>query len=343
LKHEPIFPNFVLNKKRNRRDLSTRAKSFIALSGENYSFLNDFPKLDYFECKELSQIMNGEEIEGARKYSLTPAEAKDLFISSNLKLVRNIASDYSASFNMVDPEDLFQMGIIGLIRAVEKWDPEREFLFSTYATWWIKQSISREYMNTCDSIRIPVHLMEIRKKVLDYIEKYDDFFGRKPDSLEACDALEIEESQYINVLNSVFEYISLGDVLNSEGELEQRVALTQESDNSNLDPAELFLETLFGWSLAFLLAGIPSREAGVISERYGLDSGQPATLDQIGLLHGVTRERIRQIEAIALKKLRDPSRSDHLRYLLEVDNCAIGHQTYLSRKIDSEIEPSDLG
>lgn len=282
--------------------------------------------------------MNGEEIEGVCKYSLTPAEAKDLFISCNLRLVRNIACDYSAPFNTVDPEDLFQMGIIGLIRAVEKWDPEREFLFSTYATWWIKQSISREYMNTCDTIRIPIHLIETRKKVLDYIEKYDDFFGRKPDLLEACDALEIEESQYINVLNSVFEYISLSDVLNLEGELEHRVALTQESDNSNVDPAELFLETLFGWSLAFLLAGIPSREAGVISERYGLDSGQPATLEQIGFLHGVTRERIRQIEAIALKKLRDPARSEHLRYLLEVDSSAIGHQTYREKDFESDFK-----
>lgn len=282
--------------------------------------------------------MNGEKIEGVCKYSLDPAEAKDLFISCNLKLVRNIACDYSASFNTVDPEDLFQMGIIGLIRAVEKWDPGREFLFSTYATWWIKQSITREYMNTCDSIRIPIHLIDIRKKVLDYIEKYDDFFGRKPDLLEACDALEIEESQYINVLNSVFEYISLRDILNSQGELEHKVALTQESDNSNVDPADIFLETLFGWSLAVLLAGIPSREAGVISERYGLYSGQPATLEQIGILHGVTRERIRQIEAIALKKLRDPARSEHLRYLLEVDSSAIGHQTYREKDFESDFK-----
>ncbi len=333
-----LYPNFVLDKKRNRRELSNRAKSFIKLSSDKYKFLNDFPKLDYYECRELSLILNNEDRIEESKYSFSAEEAKQYFISCNLKLVRNIACDYSLKYSTTDPEDLFQMGVIGLIRAVEKWDHEREFLFSTYATWWIKQSISRECMNTSDLIRIPVHMLELQPKVVDYYEKYVEFFGREPDLSEACDALEIEEYQLRNVLDSLFIIVPLAEATGFEGELVSRTAITQNVDSSNLDPDSLVSLTLLRENLDQVLWGLTSREASIVVERFGLDSGQCATLDEIGILHGVTRERIRQIEKKIFEKLRHPSRSEFLRDYLEIDCSTFGHLSYSVKPMMSAVD-----
>jgi RNA polymerase primary sigma factor len=331
-----LYPNFVYDKKRNRREISQRTRSFIALSNENFRFLDEYPKLDYYQCKELSMIINGEEINEARTFSFTPSEAKQYFIACNLKLVRNIVSDYSLKYIKVEPEDLFQMGVLGLIRAVEKWDHEREFLFSTYATWWIRQSLSREYSNTSDLIRVPIHMLEIQPKVVDYIDKYTEFFGRGPDIAEACDALEIQEYQYVNALNSIFEYQSLTDILNSDGELSVRPAVSQDSDTSNLDPESMVSETLLRQHLEQVLWGLTDREATIIIERFGLDSGVPATLDEIAKLFSLTRERIRQIESKTFSKLRHPSRTEHLKDFLDIDSSAIGHLSCENQYSDFE-------
>jgi RNA polymerase primary sigma factor len=325
LNQEALFPNFVNDSRRNRRDLSFRAKGFITLSDTNYKFLDRFPKLDYFECKELAQIIKGEDVEGPRKFDLDIEEAKQYFISCNLKLVRNIACDHAIKFPDTDVEDLFQMGIFGLIRAVEKWDYEREFLFSTYATWWIKQSISRENSNTQELIRVPIHMMELRQKVSDYLEKYLDFFGCHPEQTEACDALEIEPYQYQNAIESMHEVIPLRTVLNKNGEIRERPEEFEYCSNSNIDPFELLFDCLLEEQFMDLLELLTPREADVIRERYALDRDYSMTLAEIGDVHGVTRERIRQIEKIALTKLRSPEVLEILRYFLEFDVSKIGH------------------
>jgi RNA polymerase primary sigma factor len=268
------------------------------------------PILSFERCRELSEIINTggkEEADAAKKE----------FVSCNLKLVRQIALGYRKTFPEVEIEDLFQMGVIGLIRATEKWDPLREFMFSTYATWWIRQSITRNATDYGSEIRIPVHMRERLDKVQSYLENYYDFFGFDPEPLEAADALQITEKEYKQIRESDFSFVSVRKVLDSSSEFSVRATNPNFESKSICDSSILVEWDNFVEQLNNVLDTLTDREAGVISMRFGINCDAPMTLEEIGKIYGVTRERIRQIESKSMTKLRHPSRSLVLKDYLE--------------------------
>jgi len=260
------------------------------------------PILSFERCRELSEIINAGDEKNADA-------AKKEFVACNLKLVRQIALGYRKTYPEVEIEDLFQMGVIGLIRATEKWDPLREFMFSTYATWWIRQSITRNATDFGSMIRIPVHMKERLDKVQSYLENYFDFFGFDPEPLEAADALQINEMEYKQIRESAFSFVSLRKVLDSSSELSVGVINSNFESKSICDSLRLIEWDNFVEQLNNVLATLTEREAGVVAMRFGINSDAPMTLEEIGKIYGVTRERIRQIESKAMTKLRHPSRS----------------------------------
>jgi RNA polymerase primary sigma factor len=273
--------------------------------------------LNYSDCKKLSEIMRDENGIYSENQKM---EARGLFTSSNLKLVRQISLGYMKKYPQTPIEDLFQMGVIGLIRAVEKWDPDREFLFSTYATWWIRQSITRCAMDEESFIRIPIHMQEKVNKFLSYQEQYLNFFNFLPDDQEASDALEIGLVEFLNIKSAVYSVERIRDYSRRDGELSVFATLPNTFDESTADPFALVEKRLLREQLDFVLAGITSREERIIRLRYGLVDGIPKTLDEIGKDVGVTRERIRQIESKIMSKLRHPSRTLALRDYLDAED-----------------------
>ena len=272
--------------------------------------LFNHPILTYEECKELSEIM----VSGNAKEALA---AKQKFVLCNLKLVRQIALGYRKTYSSVEIEDLFQMGVIGLIRATEKWDPSREFMFSTYATWWIRQSLTRNATDFGSLIRIPVHMKERINKVEEYLENYSEFFGFDPENLEAADALQISEKEYLQIKEAMFSFTSMNSITGRNSELIREVVNPNIEENDFCDPTILVERDLFVEQLNSVLDTLSEREAGVISRRFGVNCDRPMTLDEIGKIYGVTRERIRQIESKCMSKLRHPSRSEVLKDYLD--------------------------
>jgi RNA polymerase primary sigma factor len=308
--------------RRNKVEVSERTLALNVLNSmfSKEAFAHDV--LDFESCKELSNIIHGKA--SASPLDLTPLQARNKFAESNFKLVRQICLNYRQSYPNVDIEDLFQMGVLGLLRAVEKWDPDREFMFSTYATWWIRQSITRNAMDTKSPIRIPIHMLEQIQKVEQFLENYREFFGFDPGSLEAADSLLMSEKNYQEVCNYIFSYQSLNTCLGRHGELKYRVNSSLGMDLTLIDPFMQVFPNFLILSLSFLLDTLTQRESDIVSLRFGLIDGVPRTLEDIGTKFGLTRERIRQIEAKAMAKLRHPSRREILRdflvdYDLEID------------------------
>jgi RNA polymerase sigma factor (sigma-70 family) len=296
------------------------------------------PVLDFESCKDLSDIIHGKSSDNF--VDLTPVQARNKFAESNFKLVRQLCLNYRQSYPEVDIEDLFQMGVLGLLRAVEKWDPGREFMFSTYATWWIRQSITRNAMDTKSPIRIPIHMLEQIQKVEQFLENYREFFGFDPDPLEAADSLLMSEKNYQEICDYIFSYQSINTCLGHHGELKYKVSSRLSLDSTLVDPFMQVFPSFLTSSLNLILDTIAQREADIVRLRYGLVDGVPRTLEEIGMKFGLTRERIRQIEVKAMVKLRHPSRREALRdfladYDLEIDttpfeenikNFVVGHE-----------------
>ncbi len=280
--------------------------------------LFEHPILSFERCSELSEIINADDKEDADA-------AKKEFVRCNLKLVRQIALGYRKTYPEVEIEDLFQMGVIGLIRATEKWDPLREFMFSTYATWWIRQSITRNAMDFGSMIRIPVHMKERLDKVQLYLENYNEFFGFDPEPLEAADSLQITLQEYKQIRESDFSFVSLRKVLDDSSELSIYATNSNIESKSICDSFKLVEWDNFVEQLNNVLATLTDREAGVVSMRFGINCDAPMTLEEIGKIYGVTRERIRQIESKAMTKLRHPSRSLTLKDYLEGFDFEVHH------------------
>ena len=274
--------------------------------------------LDFDESKKLSNVIHG--IGNNDSLYISVEDARELFVSSNFKLVRQICLNYRRSYPEIDIEDLFQMGVLGLLKAVEKWDPEREFMFSTYATWWIRQTITRNAMDLKSLIRIPVHMLEKIPKVQQYLDNYQEFFGFNPSTSEATDSLLLSEREYKEILDSVYSYVRMGDYLNREGELTTRIFNHSHLDSTLVEPFDQVFHVFLSQALNQVLDTLSSRESTIIRYRFGLFDGNPKTLDEIGTLFSLTRERIRQIEVKAMKKLRHPSRSDYLAdFLVDIN------------------------
>jgi RNA polymerase sigma factor (sigma-70 family) len=262
------------------------------------------------------ELAAGGDLTAARKRQLRKEvreadEATQVFIQSNLRLVVSIAKKYQASD--LPLLDLVQEGNLGLIHAVEKFDYRKGFKFSTYVTWWIRQAITRGIANTGRTIRLPVHAGDQLSRLKKARVNLELQFGRRPTVSELAIELDMPERQVAEILRYASEPVSLSDPLREDGDTELGDII---ADRSAVSPFEAAAESLLPEEMVRLLAPLAEREREILRLRFGLDRGEPRTLEEVGESFNLTRERIRQIEARAMSKLRHPSADTGARELL---------------------------
>ena len=283
-----------------RLDLSVKAHS------------NDPVRMYLREIGRVPLLTAAQEVSLAKRIERRDMNAKATLIEANLRLVVSVAKRYVG--RGLAFLDLIQEGNLGLIRAVEKFDYTKGYKFSTYATWWIRQAITRAMADQARTIRIPVHMVEVINKLARVQRQMLQDLGREPTPEELAKELDMTPEKVIEVQKYGREPISLHTPLGEDGDSEFGDLI---EDSEAIVPADAVSFTLLQEQLHAVLDTLSEREAGVVSMRFGLTDGQPKTLDEIGKVYGVTRERIRQIESKTMSKLRHPSRSQVLRDYLD--------------------------
>ena len=282
---------------------------------ENYIFLysssasNDM-KMYLKEIEEYKMLTASEEIELAKEIDNSIPEAKEKFINANYRLVVSIAKKYRKE--NVDMLDLIQAGNIGLIKAVEKYDYKKGFKFSTYATWWIKQSITR-YIDDCENtIRIPVHLHQRINFIKRKKQELSNELQREPSLDELAEVCDMEPDKILEILKRDKNVVSLDTPIKEDEDSSLVEFIPSDANLDDVVIHEVEQKNLRE-KIDELLTGLNDQEQKVLRMRFGLDDDDPKTLEEIGIVFGVTRERIRQIEAKAIRKLRHPSRLKQLK------------------------------
>jgi RNA polymerase sigma factor (sigma-70 family) len=289
--------------------------------------IGKYPLLTKDDEVALSQAIDAGRVaaaELAKSGKLTPARRRELnrlvragdaavetFTNANLRLVVSIAKKYQSSDMPL--LDLIQEGNLGLIHAVEKFDWRKGFKFSTYATWWIRQAIGRGIDNSSRTIRLPVHAGDQIRRLLRVRGQMEGELGRLPSPAELAQVMQMPEEQVAELLQYGAEPVSLETPIGAEGDTELADIV---ADLSAPTPFEMVAQGMLGGEIDKLLAPLDDRERQILQLRYGLDRGDPRTLEEVGAVLNLTRERIRQIERTALSKLRHPSTENGAHDLL---------------------------
>ena len=282
---------------------------------ENYIFgdsssASNAMKMYLKEIEEYKMLTASEEIELAKEIDNSIPEAKEKFINANSRLVVSIAKKYRKE--NVDMLDLIQAGNIGLIKAVEKYDYKKGFKFSTYATWWIKQSITR-YIDDCENtIRIPVHLHQRINFIKRKKQELSNELQREPSLDELAEVCDMEPDKILEILKRDKNVVSLDTPIKEDEDSSLVEFIPSDANLDDVVIHEVEQKNLRE-KIDELLTGLNDQEQKVLRMRFGLDDDDPKTLEEIGKVFGVTRERIRQIEAKAIRKLRHPSRLKQLK------------------------------